>query len=44
MVEIIALESKSHVLVESVILPACQKMVKVMLDDKAEQDLSKIPL
>ena len=26
------------------ILPACQKLVKVMLGDKAEQDISKIPL
>jgi len=42
--EIIALKSNSHVLTESVILSACQKMVKVMLGDKAEQDISKIPL
>ena len=42
--EIIALTSKSHVLAESVILPACQKMAKVMLGDKAEQKISKIPL
>ena len=41
--EIIALKSNSHVLTESVILSACQKMVKVMLGDKAEQDISKIP-
>ena len=41
--EIIALKSNSHVLAESVILPACQKMAKVMLGDKAEQDISKIP-
>jgi len=42
--EIIALKSNSHILAKSVILPACQKMVKVMLGDKAEQDISKIPL
>jgi len=42
--QITALKSKSHVLAESVILPACQKMVKVTLGDKAEQDISKIPL
>jgi len=42
--EIIALKSNSHVLAESVILPACQKIVKVILGDKAEQDISKIPL
>jgi len=41
--EIIALKSNSHVLEESVILPPCQKMVKVMLGDKVEQDISKIP-
>jgi len=41
--EIIALKSNSHVLTESVILSACQKMVKVMLGDKAEQDISKKP-
>ena len=47
MVEIfhyIPLKSKSHIFVESVILPACQQMVKVMLDDKAEQEISKSPL
>jgi len=42
--EIIALKSKSHVLAESVILPACKKMVKIMLGDKAEQEIIKIPL
>ena len=42
--EIIALKSKSHVLAESVILPACKRMVKIMLGDKAEQEISKIPL
>ena len=42
--EIIALKSKSHVLAESVILPACKRMVKLMLGDKAEQEISKIPL
>lgn len=42
--EIIALKSKSHVLAESLILPACKKMVKIMLGDKAEQEISRIPL
>jgi len=42
--EIIALKSNSDALAESVILPACQKMGKVMLGDKAEQDISKITL
>ena len=42
--EIIALKSKSHVLAESVILPACKKIVRIMLGDKAEQEIGKIPL
>ena len=42
--EIIALKSKSHTLAESVILPACKKIVKIMLGDKVEQEISKIPL
>ena len=42
--EIIALKSKSHVLTESVILPACKRMVKIMLGDKTEHEISKIPL
>jgi len=42
--EFIALKSKSYVLAESAILPACQKMVKGMFGDKAEQEISKIPL
>jgi len=39
--EMIALKWKSYVLAESVILPAYQKMVKVMLGDKAEQESRK---
>jgi len=42
--EIIAPKSKSYVLAESVILPPCEKMVKVMFGDKVEQEISKIPL
>ena len=41
---IVALKSKSHVLAESVILPACKKIVKIIHGDKAEQEISKIPL
>ena len=41
--EINALKSKPHVFEESMILPACRKMVKIMLGDKAEQEISKIP-
>ncbi|XP_068201803.1 zinc finger BED domain-containing protein 5-like [Palaemon carinicauda] len=42
--EIIALKSKSHTLAESVILPACKKIVKSMFGEKAETEISKIPL
>ena len=42
--EIIAMKSKSHTLAESVILPACKNMVKSMLGETAEREISKIPL
>ncbi|XP_068219219.1 zinc finger BED domain-containing protein 5-like [Palaemon carinicauda] len=42
--EIIALKSKSHTLAESVILPACKKIVQSMFGEKAEKEISKIPL
>ena len=42
--EIIAMKSKSHTLAESVILPACKKIVKSMLGETAEKEISKIPL
>ena len=44
MAGIIAFKSKSHVFAESVILPACKRMVKIMLGAKAEQEISKLPL
>ena len=42
--EMIALQTKSHTLAESIILPACRKIVKTILGDKAEQEIRKIPL
>ena len=42
--ELIAVETKSHTLTESIILPACRKIVKTMLGDEAEQEIRKIPL
>ena len=42
--EIIAMESKSHTLTESVILPACKNMVKSLLGETAEKEISKFPL
>ena len=42
--EMIALKMKSHSLAESVILPACKKMVRTILGEEAEKQISKIPL
>ncbi|XP_014787266.1 zinc finger BED domain-containing protein 5 [Octopus bimaculoides] len=42
--EIIALTSKPYMLAESVILPACKKIVKSMFGEKAEKKLNNIPL
>ena len=42
--EIIAMKSKSHPLAESVILPVCKKMVKSMLVETTDEEISKIPL
>ena len=44
MAEMIALQTKSHTSAESIILPACRKIVKTILGDKAEQEKSKISL
>ena len=35
---------KSHVIAESVILPACQQIVRIMFGEEAVSELSKIPL
>ena len=40
----IALQTKSHTLAESIILPACKKIVETILGDKAEQEIHKIPV
>ena len=42
--EMVALQTKSHTLAESIILPACRKIVKAILGDKTKQEISKIPL
>ena len=42
--EMIVLQTKSHTLTESIILTACRKIVKIILGDKAEQEIRKIPL
>ena len=42
--ETIAMKSKSHTLAESVILPTCKKMVKSMLGETTEKEITKIPL
>ena len=40
----IALQRKLHTSAESIILPACRKIVKTILGDKIEQEISKISL
>lgn len=42
--EIIAKKRKSHLIAESLILPACQIMVKTMIGEDAEKEITKIPL
>ena len=42
--EIVASKIKSHVIAESVILPACQRIVRIMFEEEAVSELSKIPL
>ena len=42
--EMIAQQTRSHTLAESIILPACRKIVKRILGDKAEQEIRKTPL
>lgn len=42
--EILAQKRKSHLTAESVILPACRKIVKIMFGDEAEKEVMKIPL
>ena len=39
-----ALQTKSHTLAESIILPACRKIVKTILGDTTEQEIRKILL
>ena len=42
--EIVASKMKSHTIDESVILPACQQIVKIISGEEAVSELSKIPL
>ena len=42
--EMIAQQTRSHTLAESIILLACRKIVKRILGDKAEQEIRKTPL
>ena len=42
--EIVASKMKSHAIAESVILPACQQIVRIMFGEEAVSKLSKTPL
>ena len=42
--EIAASKMKFHTIAESVILPACQQIVRIMFGEEAVTKLSKIPL
>ncbi|CAI9732723.1 Hypothetical predicted protein [Octopus vulgaris] len=42
--EIVARKMKSHTIAETVILPACQEIVRLMFGEDAISDLNKIPL
>ncbi|GFW99305.1 integrase catalytic domain-containing protein [Trichonephila clavipes] len=42
--ELIAVNLKPHNLAEEIILPACRKIVKTMIDGSADIDICKIPL
>ncbi len=42
--ELVAKEMKAHTIAESLILPACQAIVKAMFGDEAQKEVAKIPL
>lgn len=42
--EIIATKMKPHTIAETLILPACKEIVKIMLGEDSEQVISKVPL
>ncbi|CAI9729538.1 Hypothetical predicted protein [Octopus vulgaris] len=44
MAEIVARKMKPHTIAETVILPACQEMVRIMFGEDAVSGLNKIPL
>jgi len=44
MAEIVAKKMKSHTIAETVILPACREMVRIMFGEDAVSVINKIPL
>ena len=42
--EIVASKMKFHIIAETVILPACQQIVRIMFEEDAVSELNKIPL
>jgi hypothetical protein len=43
-VEIIAIKMQPHTIAEDLILPACKEIVKSMLGEGAEKEISVVPL
>lgn len=44
MAELVAKKMKSHTIAESLIMPACKIIVRTMLGEEAESELSKVPV
>ncbi len=42
--EVVAKKMKSHTFAESLIMPACKIIVRTMLGEEAESELSKVPV
>ncbi len=44
MAELVAKKMKSHTIAENLIMPPCKMIVRTMLGEKAESELSKVPV
>ncbi len=43
MAELVAKKMKSHTIAESLLMPTCKIIVRTMLGEEAESELSKVP-